>query len=290
MKQFKALIIKDFNIYKSNFYKITIIFLSLYLLSVITSLIGYYHHSDQGHIFLNNLSINSHALNGFDLSKGSFVFNAGLTAIVSFFFMIFTISLSGSALNSDFEYKCSLFHRNLPISIWKISGSRFIVTIFGSFLTMLILVLFTSLISNIVLTSIVKISLTYSLLGILKVILPYTINSLLLASIAFFFSSIFKRKALGKGILILGIIHFSIVYLNFLFGLHIPYFLVKLAETISFHVDSHTFSQLANQSSSELASNIFASVFNFQTLLKLLYTGILFVISTLIMKYKEITE
>jgi hypothetical protein len=290
MKQFKALIIKDFNIYKKNFFTVTIVFLAMYLLGLATTLIGYYHNSGHIHIFFNQLSLHSDDISNFDLSKASYIFNASLAAFISFFFLIFTINISGNALNSDYEYKCALFHRNLPINIWKISGSRFIVTIFGSFLTLLVLLLFTSLLSNIIFASFVKISIVYSLLGILKVVLPYLINSLLLASIGFFFSSIFKRKAVGKGILILALIHFSIVYLNFLFGLHIPYFLLELGKTISFHVDSHTFSQITNQTFGKIFSNIFTSLFSFQTLLKIVYAGILFVISTLIIKYKEITE
>lgn len=291
MKQFKTLIIKDFNTYKKNFYTIVIILLSLYLLSLVTSLFGYYKHTNNIHsIFFNNVSINNINLSEFDVSKASFIFNAGLTAFISFFFLIFATSLSSNALNSDYEYKCALFHRNLPINVWKISGSRYIVTIFGSFLTMLFIALFTSLISSIVMLSIFKISLKYAFLGILKILLPYFANGLLLASIGFFFSSIFKRKALGKGFISLVIIHFSIVYINFIFGIHIPYFLMNIVRTISFHVNSSSLSMIASTSAHDMFTGILRDFFSLQTLLKLSYSFVLFIISTLIFKYKEITE
>ncbi len=288
MKQFKALIIKDFNTYKKSFYMITIVFLVMYLLSVVTTFIGYSKHSANIHIFFNNLSTVN--FNSFDISKASFLFNAGMATFISFFFMIFTLNLSGTALNSDYNYKCALFHRNLPISIWKISASRYIVTIFGSFLTMVVLSIFTSVLSNLMLMIVFKLSLSYSLLGLLKVLLPYFVNSLLMASIAFFFSAVFKRKAVGKGFIALLIIHFSIVYINFIFGTNIPYFLLELGKTISVHINYDTFSQLASDSFSELSSKILDSIWNIQTLLKILYSGLLFVISTLIINYKEITE
>ena len=196
MNKFKALIWKDYHIHKKTLFIPFWIILGFYALITLSMTVGY---------FRGDLQIAQFQFDSQDLAVPSIIFfiNALLLGLPGFIAILFTITLSQSALNDDMRRNCELFHRSQPVSFWLRSLSKYVVTIGGNWLVLLIIAVFNYLVANSILAYFGQFSLGASLNGMLLSFVYFVKISLLIGSITFLLSAIFKDKAFFTGVGIL---------------------------------------------------------------------------------------
>lgn len=236
----------------------------------------------------------------FDLSEIDFTdapnlyllsYIAGI-AIMSFptiLAVIFTLILTQSSLNEDLRRGSELFHRSQPISVWWRSLSKYITGIAGNWLTFIAIGVLNIILVVIGLSLVHQLRLDFLLAGWLQAFVSMMKITLIVGSICFFFSAIFKDKAFLQGLAMLVGIQFLIWILNLLLGWNLPLpinYLYKLVDISSFNnletfVTEKDVRYLINRNWQDL-------ILSWKTFLQMLFSGLLFFLSTLIYKGKEI--
>ncbi|MCF7794422.1 MAG: hypothetical protein K9N09_11470 [Candidatus Cloacimonetes bacterium] len=188
MKKFKALMIKDYFICKKTLFVPFWITLAFYALILLSMAVGYF----RGDLNISGLEFMQDDM---EIPTLIYMINMVMVSLPGFVALLFTITLTQSALNDDLKRNCELFHRSQPVSYWLRSLSKYTVTIGGNWVVLLAIVIFNYLIANIILAFLGQFSLIASLNGMLVSFLYFAKITLLIGSITFFLSSIFKDKA-----------------------------------------------------------------------------------------------
>lgn len=231
MTPFKALVIKDLQANKKGLMVPIWFMLGSYAIFALSSIFavgsGNANASFSG-IPLSFLANNSlHEMLSFALQAAMFFSFLGFVFVISLSFM------SGTTLNQDVKNKCELFHRSQPVSIWKITGSRYLVGIGGPITLSFILGIINMLVSFLVinLTTPMQIDLWMSLNGFMLSWLHFSIALMVLGSIQFLFSAANKENSYYgfAGIFALQAVTFAV---NKSYGWHLPYILKILYKLI----------------------------------------------------------
>lgn len=215
MNKFKALLRKDYLVYRNTLFAPLWIVAGLYLLIIIALGIGLI----KGSINLQFLPFD---IDEDPLPAVNFLLNMMTVGLPSLLVLIFTVSIAQSALNEDLRKNCELFHRSQPVSFWLRTFSKFTLSIGGNWLILLIIGIFNFIIMNSILAYFRQFLLGAGLLGMLIAFIHFMKIILLIGSFSFLLSSVFKDNAFFKGMgFLLGIeVLFSVV--NLLLGLHLP--------------------------------------------------------------------
>jgi hypothetical protein len=284
MYKFKALLKKDLQISKKTLIMPVWIVLAYYILLALGILIAYIKTGLSFDITNLDLS-NSPSLNIL-----SYIVGIGIMSFPSILAVIFTLILTQSSLNEDLRRGSELFHRSQPISVWFRSLSKFVSGIAGNWLTFLAIGVLNIILAGIGLLIVDQLRVDFLLAGWLQAFVGMMKITLIIGSICFFFSAIFRDKAFLQGFAILVGIQFLLWILNQLLGWHLPLpinYLYKLIyPVVSFtkmesYVTDQDVRYLINRNWQDL-------IFTWQNLLQILFSGILFALSTLIYKGKEI--
>lgn len=240
MSRLKALIIKDIQTNKKTLLVPVWFVLALYLLSAVMVTIALAKGGEN--VVVGGVPIE--LLNNPDLGRIiSFAIQVGLFfGILGFMFAISMVILSSTLLNNDVKHKCELFHRSQPVSVWEITGARFIAGIGGLIGIAFAIGLFQYLLGNITLLIIspLKVDWWLSLNGFLAGWAHLSISLLVLGAICFFLSSIFRDNAFGKGALILGAVELALLIINKTMNMHIPSPSAGLFKLIASNIGSFT--------------------------------------------------
>jgi hypothetical protein len=232
MNPLKALIIKDFQANKKMLMMPIWYLLGSYVI-MIASMIFASMNGDK------NVTISGIPLELLANNNLHMIMSFGIQAAMFFGFMgfIFAISMSATSstmLNQDIKHKCELFHRSQPVSIWKITGSRFIAGVGGQLALALVIGVINMILSIIVIsmTTPMRIDLWMSLNGFLLSWMHFSIALLVLGSILFLASSIFKDNAFGITIGGFGALQIVAFFLNKIYHWNIPYILNAIYKLI----------------------------------------------------------
>jgi len=283
MNKFKALLIKDLQINKKILMMPVWILLGYYLL-VLLGLGVAYVRSDF-HFSLSDI----HMPDMSTLYIVSYLAGIGIMSFPGIMAGIFTLILTQSALNEDIRRNSELFHRSQPVSLWLRTLSKYVSGIAGNWLTYLGLGLFNLIIVTIVLALVHQLRFDFLMAGWLQAFVATMKITLIVGSICFFFSSIFKDKAFLQGLAILVGIQFLIWIFNTMFGWNLPLplnYLYDLIGTNSIkgfdsYVTETEVVRFINRNWQDL-------VLSWRNLIQILFSGALFICSTIIYKNKEI--
>ncbi|MDY6915762.1 MAG: hypothetical protein SVM86_05575 [Candidatus Cloacimonadota bacterium] len=217
----------------------------------------------------------------------SYIANIFMLILPGFLSIIFTLLLAQSALNEDMRQNCELFHRSQPISIWKRTISKFMVAIVGNWLFLIVLGIVNLIITAIILTQFVPFHLGKALVGFAQAFIGFAKFNLIIGSLAFFCSAIFKDKAFLKGLAILVGIHVFLVILEIFMNISVPsplsYF-AKLLQDTSVNVNS----SLNYNLQAFILDRWQSLILNSKVILQLAFCTLMYVVGTLIYKYREI--
>lgn len=283
MYKFKALLRKDLQIGKKTLIMPVWIVLAYYVLVALGIMIAWIKMDF------------SFDLSAIDFSESpnlfvlSYIAGIGIMSFPTILAVIFTLILTQSGLNEDIRRGSELFHRSQPISVWYRSLSKYITGIAGNWLTFLGIGLLNIILAVIGLLIVKQLRLDFLLAGWLQAFIGMMKITMIVGSICFFFSAIFKDKAFLQGLAILVGVQFLLWILNLLLGWNLPLplnYLYKLIDTVTFkNLDSFVTETdvryLINRNWQDL-------VLSWKNLLQISFSGLLFFLSTLIYKGKEI--
>jgi hypothetical protein len=222
MKQFKALLVKDFFVNRKGLLVPVWIVAGAYLLALAGMVVAIAKGNTEislGGIpvqFLNNESM--HQALSFGMQVGLFFSFIGIIVAIS------SLITSSMLLNQDVKHKCELFHRSQPVNVWSLTASRYLVGIGGMIMLSFLLGLINFLVANILVSIITPLRIDWWLAtnGFLLSWLHISIVLLVSGSICFVLSSVFRDNALGKGILGLAGIEIVIRALNSIYRVGFP--------------------------------------------------------------------
>jgi len=220
---------------------------------------------------------------------------------------------SSHILNKDIKNKCELFHRSLPVSIWKIVASRFIIGIGGFIVVSLVLGIIHYLVLSLLFLFNFPIKMDWwlGLNGFLLGWAHLAIAMLVAGSINGVLSATFKEYQnmyIGLGVLGIEVVTRT---LNYLYGLGIPslfisirdlvfsgfYDVQRTAVGISSKINCITVSGLSEsevmlkavQLPESFLSGMWATLFSWSIGFKLLFAALMFVLATAIYHRREVT-
>lgn len=281
MNKFKALLIKDFQISKKSLMIPIWITAGFYLLIILMSSIAYF----TGHM---NMSLDQ--IQGSPPSETiNYIINIAIMGLPGLISLIFIIILTQGALNENIRNNSELFHRSQPVSIWYQSASRYIVGIAGNWLVLFLIALFNFIVVAIVLSIIDKFIFAIAFAGMAQSVVSFMKTGLIIGSLTFFCSAIFKDKAFLQGLAIIIGIQFLFIIMNALLQWHLPLPLNYIIKLINAAAPSSLDSEFVNENVGLYISELWKRlVINWKTLLQIGVSGVLFVASTFIYKYREI--
>lgn len=287
MSKFKALIRKDFAIAKKTLFQPMWITAGLYALILLSMGIAGIK-GDFPKLMLSNFQ-------NLDIPRQGISYLAGYTVLgfAGILSLIFTIMITQSSLNEDLRLNFELFHRTQPVTVWQRTLSKFSVGVLGNWFIMILIGIFNFIISSGILIYFHGYSFGYGFIGFLQSVLVYLKFGILLGSIAFFCSAIFRDKAFFKGLAILAGLNLLFLIVNFWFGWNLPMPLEYFKDL--FHVeifpgDTSLLGDITDISNVNafILDRWKALFFNWQVLLQMVVSAILFVGGVFIYNRKEV--
>ncbi|MFO7660304.1 MAG: hypothetical protein R6V77_05275 [Candidatus Cloacimonadaceae bacterium] len=234
-------------------------------------------------------------------------------AFFGFLGIIFVIAMSiigSSLLNQDIKHKCELFHRSQPVSVWKITASRFIAGIGGLIALALAIGVLNMFLSNFLAMMLTPMRVNWwmSFNGLILSWLHFSIAIMVLGSILFTLSAIFKDNAFGLGAACLGGLQLVTLFLNKIYGWNIPYIANAIFKLImsgilkiqAYLPTSQQFGIVTIRTGSQepdlstfvvppnFLTSIWSSLFTWDIAFKFFFCAVMFVIATLIYKRREV--
>ena len=281
MKKFKALLIKDLQISKKTLLIPIWITAGFYFLILLISAVAYF----SGHL---NLDLGN--IQGTPPSEMiNYIANIAFMGFPGFMSLIFIIILTQGALNENIRNNSELFHRSQPVSIWLQSASRYIVGILGNWMVLFAIALFNFVVIAIILAIADTFIFRMAFTGMAQSAISFMKTGMIIGSMTFFCSAVFKDKAFMQGLAIVVGVQFLFMILNPLLGWHLPLplsYIIKLVNSSNpTTIEAHAFNENVTFFITEIWKKV---LLNWNTLLQIGISGVLFAVATLIYKNKEI--
>ncbi|MDP8201903.1 MAG: hypothetical protein P9M11_07145 [Candidatus Tenebribacter burtonii] len=281
MTKFKALLKKDLQISKKTLMIPLWITAGFYLLILLITAVAY---------FSGDLNLNLGDIQGTPPSEMiNYIANLAIMGFPGLISLIFIIILTQGALNENIKNNSELFHRSQPVSIWYQSASRYIVGIAGNWFVLFAISIFNFIIVAIILAVANKFIFTIAFAGMLQSVISFMKTGLIIGSITFFFSAVFKDKAFLQGLAIIVGVQFLFIILNALMQWHLPLPLSYLMKLINASTPTSIEPEIFSENVSYYINEVWKRILiNWNTLLQIGVSGVLFVGATLIYKSREI--
>jgi hypothetical protein len=208
----------------------------------------------------------------------------GSVAIIS------AITLSDSMINGGFKRKCEILHLSQPVSLIKIISVKYAMLTFGTILLFAGLGLVNSLVISFVQAYYTSAHIYFGLIAWFQATIEISLSLIFLASIYWFFAGVYKRKSFFFGTLTILGIQAAISIWTYTAGLHIPSllgYIVRLG-SIQFNVQPSHLNGGINRVLM-LCEGKWQHLLSWDSVLKLLYSSVLFVAGYFLYKRKELT-
>jgi len=282
MNRFWGLLKKDLIINRNTLLVPVWIALASYLIAVITIIAAYVRNDININLAEIPTELTSESI-GYLIHNFTVVFQGTIAILI-------IIGLAGSALNGDSKSKCEVFYRTQPLSVWSIALSKYISSIFAALAVAFLIMLFNYAVTTGLFSFYIDISWSYGFLGLLQNFLNFSIAGILVGGFAFLCSGIFKDKAFLKGFMVILLIGVFTALVNYIFGWKIPSLFAMIAKFIFSGVQAMEALNQMNDTNFiyVLINENWKQIFGFESLLKILFSGLFFVVGTFLYKKKEI--
>jgi len=286
MKQCKALLRKEWRINRKQFLLPLWFTLCVYG----AGLIGWIVSLIMGTGIVQTIQAGSVDL-GF---KDFFLFGVsrGTVALIGFIALITALSLADQVINGDYKHRCEILHFSQPLTFAKIILTKYLFIILGTILLFGLIAMVNSVLISLVSGHLVGAQIYYGLVGALQVWLKTSLSIVFLGSLAWFFAGLFKKNSFFMGVMVLLGIQALILILNYLAGWQIPSpvgYIMKLATVnININIDP----QLPRPNLPDIDSVVgmgWKGILNWNSLLKLAYSALLFVGGSYLYKRRELS-
>ncbi len=277
MNNFIGLVKKDWILSRRTAMLTIWITAGMLILTVALSITAYFYHGFEFNIFELHGVLDDV---GEPLDTGIFLYNIMLANFPGLLALIFAIALASGALNNDSQKHCDVFYRIQPVSLWKVTASRYLVTIGGN-LAVLFVATFGLFILSIIMGYMVigSYNLWIAFKGMIMGYVEMSLIILVAGSFSYLCSAIFKDKAFAKGLGIILIATALIAIINVLFGWHIPQPVLHLGKFL-FKINKMDISLVTAMNWSML--------FRLEHLWKIVFASATYVIGSYLYKMKEV--
>ncbi len=224
MKQFKTLLISEYQKRKHLYWWPVWIVAGLTILSIIALLVAW---------IIERPDI---IMYGTDNTKeGNLIGMYGTMFGLGTIFWAFVALITQSSLNRERQLGSDLFFRSQPVSFWKVTGAKYLMHLFGSSVLLLGLgIIFSLILSIVIAISSGGFFLGHALWGCFLGWLTYLKVVVVFGSLCFLFSAIFKNNALILGTATLGLLEgiFAIIEAIFKFKITLPSVFISLGKMV----------------------------------------------------------
>jgi len=281
MNKFIALLKKDLQISKKTLLIPLWITAGFYMLILLISAVAY---------FTGDLNLDLGNIQGAPPSEMiNYIANLAIMGFPGLMSLIFIIILTQGALNENVKNNSELFHRSQPVSIWYQSASRYIVGIAGNWFALFVIAIFNFIVIAIILAVTDKFIFGIAISGMAQSVISFMKTGLIIGSITFFFSAVFKDKAFLQGLAIIVGVQFLFIILNALMQWHLPLPLSYIMKLVNASTPTTIEPEVFGENVSYYIMEIWKRILiNWNTLLQVVVSGVLFVGATLIYKSREI--
>lgn len=278
MKQFKALLIKEWHTHRNTLLAPTIFTVGAYLIALVGIIIALIKGGELSAVVSFGKIPPQYA----SIMLYSTVY--ALSVFVGLIGIVAAIILADSLINGGFKRKCEILHLSQPVSVIKIMLSKYTFLMKGLFLQIAVLTFINGLVVFLFQRFVMPTDIYYLVVAWAQALLEVSFSLLFVGSLFWFFAALFKRKSFFMGLLLIFGIQAAITILNYTSGLQIPSLVGHLSQLATIRVDSSmgmmNFNSIANMISAK-----WSYLFSWDTLLKILYSAIFFVAgSTLYLK------
>jgi hypothetical protein len=291
MKAFKALLKKDFQIYKKTLLIPVWIVLALLLING-TILLAVALKSDINVVLEARelLAENSELVTSEAIQKISYFLGIGLAFSLTLLGLLVSLTAAQSALNTNRNANCEGFYRSVPVSDWVSNLSVYIVTIFGGWGVTFVIGALGVIGTFIFALLVIKLHFGMMLLGLIQFFLNFMIPSLIIASIGYFFSAIFESKAFFKMILLFLVFKYALITMDWILGIHISDPFIHIFKPIgeSFIVLENLDSVFETLELNGFINKMWFSVFSVKNLFYFLINAGLFAGATYVKRLKDV--
>lgn len=209
--------------------------------------------------------------------------------LISFLSGISVLILADGVINGAYKRKCEIMHLSQPVSMLKVLLSKIAFLVKMPFLLFLSLSFFNTVLIGTIFYKEASVKFSFALASWIHSNLWAMLSIMLLASIMWFFATIFKRKSFFMAILVLFGAEIAIIIINYNLKLNIPsifQYISSLLQTDSNFITENLF---FSPNTKLIYKNIFKHFFVWQNLHKLLYSMGFFALGSFIYSQRELT-
>jgi ABC-type transport system involved in multi-copper enzyme maturation permease subunit len=282
MKQFKALMIKEWTTHRGTLLVPVWVTLALYGVSILGLVISLIK---TGALTFSTAGMNQLPSAQLDLIAWYSV--AGMVSLLGVLTVFLAMGISDGMLNGDRRKRCEIFHLSQPVSLLKIMAAKFAALFSGSMLVLLALVLFNSMVISAFMSHYMGSSFWVGIGGGLVAFLGGICSYLFAVSLVWFFSCVFRHKPILMALLIISGIEVSIHLLNYLVGWSIPSLWQYLAKLMNLTVRAAQVGGTKIQSVNLVTKGL-DGIFNQDNLIRLVLTAVFLSGGYLFYKRREV--
>lgn len=275
MKQFKALLIKEWHTHKFNFLIPSFVLGAFLVLATLISIYGRIRYGGSVLTFGTEGEFNAVMV----LRNLHYV----LAAIVGYFGLATSLQLTDTLLNSDYQKKCEIMHHSQPVSLVKMLAAKFVFSVPMVLVQYLILTVISSLILSAVSAYFGFNSWGIGLKAALSPFFLIFIATMVLSSLVSLFASVFRKQSTLKLILTLILIEALRLVLMRVWGAP------EIFSPLSYYVKTFTMPFEAISFQGAQASLVLENAFNQKNLISLAVSVLMYIAGYFFYKRRELS-
>jgi ABC-type transport system involved in multi-copper enzyme maturation permease subunit len=275
MKQYKALIIKEWHTHRNTFLVPSYVLAVFLLLSTLVSVFARIRYGAP--------TINLNVSGSFGAMLVLRNLHYLMSVVLGWFVIVISLQLNDNLLNHDFQKKCEIMHGSQPVSMVKVLAAKFTFSVPMMMGQYLILAILSSLILSAVVAFLGFNSWIMGLKAMLSPALLVFVSMMVLSSVMWLFSSVFRKKAFLNLYVTLIVIESLRMILIHLWGVS------NVFSPLRYYIQAFTmpFSILNIQSTQ--VSLVMESVFSQQNLIRLGVSILMYIAGYFIYRRRELS-
>lgn len=269
MKQFKALIRKEWQTHRSTILIPLWFTGAVYVIGILGLMINFIR---EGRLTIVTGGMKVGAM---EASVGLYGVSFAMLMMLGMVSIITAIILADGMINGAFKRKCEILHLSQPVSMLKVLGAKYALLVLGTFALSAALSLVNSFVLSGLLNIWMPVHTYYAMVAWAQGSVGMLLSLLVVASYYWLSAAFFKRKSFFMGTLVILGIEIAIAVLNYTGKLGIPSLMDYIAKLIGIqvHIEPHGMNALG-LNLDDLIALQWKSVISWLTLQKLVLSAV----------------
>jgi len=269
MKQFKALIRKEWQTHRSTILIPLWFTGAVYVIGILGLMINFIR---EGRLTIVTGGMKVSAM---EASVGLYGVSFAMLMMLGMVSIITAIILADGMINGAFKRKCEILHLSQPVSMLKVLGAKYALLVLGTFALSAALSLVNSFVLSGLLNIWMPVHTYYAMVAWAQGSVGMLLSLLVVASYYWLSAALFKRKSFFMGTLVILGIEIAIAVLNYTGKLGIPSLMDYIAKLIGIqvHIEPHGMNALG-LNLDDLIALQWKSVISWLTLQKLVLSAV----------------